>query len=224
MRDILNKRFAYNAAIIPLNVIGSLEQNFKQILDIYVEQRESLYNVRTETYKEIIEMINETYDLSFNDNFQSAVGNYTEAYWMYDFFVCNYIPKLIEFYAIMIDKNIDSLYKSIIAVDDRSDATLFGKKIYAENPQLGIIMNNIDAAIANISVFDFDLQSILTTVYPIEAYSTILNAVHDNNDFFRNHYAAQFNTDLRPVLTTEIRFALHTNYVSSHNVSQNPIM
>lgn len=221
--DQLDRRFQFNPIIAPVNLVESLEQNFKQILDYLPEEQQRIYETRTSVYAEIIEQIAGTYNLEMNPTYESTSGNYIEARILYDFFIGQYMQKAIEFFTNIVSTNAGPIYQ-YLKMDEHKEATAYAKKIYANNVKLGVLVNNMDAVVDTMCGFDYDIDSIFRTVYTTLDYNLITNLIRDRGDFYKRSYVSLFaNPDLRATLITEIRLAIHSKYMAENNISQMPI-
>lgn len=217
-----NQGSHYNPVVPPVNIVSSLEQNFKQIIDAYPEEQQSIWDRRVLIYNEIIEQILNTYELQLSSTYETRSGWYSEAFILYDFFVGNFINHAIDFFSSIIISNADDIYK-YLKLDEHKDATIYAKKIYSNNVKLGILINNIDLVIRTISGFDYSLDDILRITYTKEQYDLISMLVSDKGDFYRKFYLDLFASEMQTTLITEIRLAIHSKYVANNNISQTPI-
>lgn len=212
IHDQIQQKFNFPNIRDANNMMASLEQNFKYILDCYIEQQESIYDVRSKTYFEIIEVIKNDYNLDLQPGFTSTSGNYTEAYWMYDFFVGNYLKDLVLFFTKVILKDMNSQYDAL--PPEVRNASSYSEKTYSADPKFGIIMDNLKTVIDNICNYDFSLYDIISAVYGKEIADVICSTVIDKGDFFKNNYVMVHHTFFGPQIFTDIRLALHAEYVS----------
>lgn len=209
--DAIQKRNT-NISIIPApNIVGSLETNFKTIMEQYNYQdaKDEVMKVRFETYKEIINMICTNCNLSFN--FTDATDLYSTAFYMYDFYVSNFSQYLISFFGGFILKERNSIYDKLNLAEMRKNkdsSTIYGKKSY-KDIKLAIINANIDAVVYDLMSFDIRLPQIIATVIPDRNIANFLmNVASDNGDFFRVMYGGCLNGPLHANLISEIRFML----------------
>ena len=224
MDENLSKRYDISASVIPVNIVNSLEQNFKQIINYYTEQQGEIYQRRTDTYNTIIEKICQAYGIGIRSTYDPA-NIFPLAFWMYDFFVCNYVRYAIYFIASVIERDLDALYASLNLDDMKREAILADKKMYSERPKLGVVMNNLITVIDNICVYDFSIQDIIMTcINNKEAAECMISAIEDHTGFFKVHYGTLFKSEIRGILITEIRMLLHNNYCSRYNIQQIPVV
>lgn len=221
--DKLNQKFNFPSTKESPNMIASMEQNFKHIIDCYVEQQEDIYEVRTKTYFEIMEIIKNAYNLEFQPNFNSLTGNYSEVYWMYDFFVGNFLRDLVSFFTTTILKDLDNQYNAL--PPENRAISIYSAKTYADDNKFGIVIDNLKTVIDNICCYGFTLYDVIQTVYNKEIADVICSAVYDKGDFFKNFYVIVHNSFFGPEIFTDIRLALHAEYMSKHGLNNpfNPL-
>lgn len=212
--DKLAQKFTFPTTQESPNMIGSLEQNFKHIVDTYTEQQGQIYDVRTKTYLEIIEIIKNHYNLDMNPTFESRTGNYTEVYWMYDFFIGNFLRDLVKFFSIVIMHESAALFDALPA--ELRSVSAYSEKTYTDNPKLGVVVDNLAIAINNICCYDFSMYDIISTVYNREIADIICSAVVDKGDFFKNHYVSVHQSFFGARIFTDIQLYIYAEYVSSH--------
>ena len=115
---------------LPPNVVGAWEQNFKAIMDQYgAEGSTKIQEVRQETYREIIDIICESYGLNFTI---SDVDMYSAAYALYDFFVCNFSNHMVDTFSNYIYREKNNLYDAMGLADlkkNKDSGTIYGKKV-----------------------------------------------------------------------------------------------
>lgn len=210
-KNILN----YNPVVPPTNMVNSLEQNFKQLIEAYPEERPNIWERRTIVYKEIVTQIISTYELQLPPDYESRSGWYAEAVILYDFFIGNFLNYAIYFFSDAIILNANDIYK-YLKLDERKDITTYTKKVYANNVKLGVLLNNIDAVISTIAGFDFTLDDIFRIVYGTQpSYDTISSFVSDMGDFYKKFYISLFQSEIQTMLVTEIRLAIHSKYIAN---------
>lgn len=194
--------FAVSAINTPPNVVGAWEQNFKAIIEQYgSEGMTQIQEVRTETYREIIDIICQ----SFNLNFTIAdVDIFSAAYTLYDFFVCHLPSNIIRFFSKYIYKERAGIYDTMALYEmkkNKDSSTIYGKRMY-KDIKLAVINANILKIITNLFGMDFDFASIINTV--IDDKNTakyILSIVSDNGNFFHNIIMKAMNANLAEYVT-----------------------
>lgn len=215
--DKLNQKFNFPSTKESTNMIAAMEQNFKHIIDCYVEQQNDIYDVRTKTYFEIIELIKDAYNLEFQKNFNSTTGNYTEVYWMYDFFIGNFLRDLVSFFTKIILKDIDNQFNALPA--ESKVISAYSAKTYANDHNFGIVIDNLKTVIDNICCYGFTLYDVIQTVYDKNIADIICSTVYDKGDFFKDFYVSVHRSFFGPEIFTDIRLALHAEYMSKHDLA-----
>lgn len=171
----------------PPNVVAAWEQNFKAIMDQYgAEGSVKIQEVRQETYREIIDIVCE----AFNMNFTIAdIDIYSAAYNIYDFFVCKMHEYIISFFAKYIYKERTSIYEGMGLSEmkkNKDSSTLYGKRMY-KDIKIAIINANIVKIMENIcNGMEFDFPTIVSTIIPDRNLCRyIINTVSDKGNIFQ---------------------------------------
>ena len=193
------------------NVVDAWNLNFKQICDYYQSQdmTERISTLRADTFKEIITRICNYHSLNFTIE---EVDLYTAAHYLYQFFVCNFLQYMDQFFANYIVKETNSIYDSMQLenIRKRKDvSTIYSRKIF-ENDKLAIIVANIDIVISYICGMDFSFDYIIKNcgITDVDA-NYILSIVSPQGDFFRDYYTKVIENEfVRPSHLNNIRFAI----------------
>lgn len=219
IENAMRSRFQMNSALRMPNVVASWEQNFKQYLadfDESSEGKQKILAVRDETYREIVQRICAEFHLSFT--IDEDVDWYSTAYYLYDFFVCNFITNMVNFFASYIFREKDGLYDSMGLSDMRKSkdaSTIYGKKVY-KDIKLAVINTNIDAVINFISAADINLPQIFGMVYhQPELVYKMCSTVVAQTDFYKEFYIQLLQSPIRPIILTEIRLSLQNMAVET---------
>ena len=206
----------------PPNVVGAWEQNFKAIMDQYgAEGSTKIQEVRQETYREIIDIICESYGLNFTI---SDVDIYSAAYTLYDFFVCNLPNNIINFFAKYIYKERGAIYDNMGLSEmkkNKDSSTVYGKRMY-KDIKIAVINANITKVFDNIcSAMDFDFPTVIAIMIDDRNLSRyILNIVSDNGDFFGNVMVPIVKSD-RADYITGIRLKIQELAISHDQIIYN---
>ena len=212
LTNAINGKFNPNSIMVSQpNLVSAWEINFKQIQEYYnyPEFIERIKYVRDTTYKEIIRMICRSYNLNFTTQ-DDDIDWYTAATMLYDFFVCNFNRYLIQFFSTYIYRERSTIYEDLNLASVRKSkdsTTTYGKRLY-KDIKLVVINTAIDQVVSAIMANDISLTDIFTTVLPKEQAIYMDSIVSQAGDFFKESYGPSMNSTLRPVLLTEIRFAL----------------
>lgn len=210
IQEKINNRFIPTMVLSSTNpnIIISFEDNFKRCFAMYPEDAENIRSVREETYREVIDIICNNYGITFK--YTEGIEPYTYAYFMYDFFVCNYAKYIASFFAQYIYTNKDALYNALNleAYKKSKDAsTQYGKKVY-EDSKLAVISSNIVLVINAIRTFDITKELIFSTIFGTkEIVELMSSAVNTPYDIFKTlFYSAP--VDYQPILFTNVRLEL----------------
>lgn len=215
-------------ATIP-NVVAAWEQNFKAIIETYgSDSAAEVFNVRNETYREIIDCICKEFGLNFT--IDDSIDLYSASYHLYDLFVCNFMNSLTTFFANFIYKERTMLYDSLGLVDfkkNKDTSTIYGKKNY-KDIKIAIINANIDFVISEICKMEIPFHLIINHVCNNnEVKKFIISIVSSDDEFFTRVYGTILNTDIRSDIITSIRFKLqeiamaHDQIVSIDMIANN---
>jgi hypothetical protein len=219
--NAIASRFNPNAVMRQPNVVAAWEQNFKQYLadfDEMADGKTRIYQVREDTYKEIIGRICKEFNLNFT--IDDTVDLYSAAYYLYDFFVANFNANLVSFFCNYIYKERAEIYDSMDLASlrkNKDSSTIYGKKTY-KDIRLAVINANIDRVISFICGFDVPMYNIFNIVYPQKELVYYLSTIiSDNGDFFKNYYCTILDTSIRPILLTDIRLSIQNIAIERGN-------
>jgi hypothetical protein len=217
IRDNLEKKFNYSTINAP-NIVISFEQNFKQIMSIYQTNLDEINAVRIATYKEIINIICKSYNLQFNDS--DDIDYYSAAMYLYDFLVANFSNYMELFFANYIYKERNAIYDALNLGNmkkNKDSSTLYGKKTY-KDIKLAIINANLEYVIQNICVYDIDLHTVLSNIYPdkniVNYISNIISPIYD---FFKTAYVSVLQSDINAMVLSNIRFKIQNLSIDTNN-------
>lgn len=226
IKDNASKKFDYYQMNIP-NIVAAFEQHFKQLKLIYYspEDIENIEYVRNETYREIIKILCDSYNLEFNTDIDIQ-DLYSSAFYLYDFLISNYKNYVVRFFTNFIIKEKNGLYESLNLSQFRKNkdsSTIYNKKMF-KNPKIAIIASNLEYVIKNICVFDIPFNLILHNVYTDKHIIRFLESiVSSRGDFFKENYVSLLNTTARPILLTDIRLSLQDLFTEDINFNINNI-
>lgn len=201
----------YTSSLIEPNFVSALENNFKLMEQEYPSDVANIRSVREEVYNEIIKILCDKFNLSFNEN-DTSINVYTAAYYLYDFLVCNRNNAMVNFFTAFIINNKESLYRMISNEDvkkNKDASTAYSKRAYADS-KYATISANIQMVIKYISNLDIALLNIFQSVYTDYSLVQFLdNAFADNGNFFKDHYCSIINNiEISPIIIVNIRLAL----------------
>ena len=217
IKDNITQRFRYNQLSIP-NIVGSFESYFKQLFVTYTDADSinQIQTTRLETYKEIISILCSEFQFRFN--YEEVNDLYSAAYYLYSFLVSDFSNNIVSFFGNFIIKERNNIYESLKLNDlkkSKDNSTLYNKKIYKNN-KLAIINANLDYVIDNICVFDITLSDMLNNIYNDKNIVKFLeNTLLPVYDFFKTVYVPVIQSHLKPMLLTDIRLYIQTQYISN---------
>lgn len=208
VEDNINNRFNNYQSVIP-NIISAYEANFKQLLLEYPMGQQEINEVREETYMEIIDMLCNRYNLTYNYEGQHDV--YSSAFTLYQFLVSAFRNNIVAFFANFIYKEKNNLYESLQLAQFRKNKdsnSIYNKKIY-KNPKLAVIVSKIDYVIDSICRFDIDFLTMLKYMTPDKNIIDFINTiVAPNIDFFKQFVVPTIQGVNRSMIVMDIRIAI----------------
>lgn len=202
---------------VPPNVVSAWEQNFKAILERYGSEGTSeVQRVREETYKEIITIICDKFNLNFTI---SDVDYYSAALTLYDFFVCNFTRNITSFFAKYLYKERGAIYDSMDLSEDKKkkdSSTIYGKHMY-KDIKIAVINANLVKILGNVCAsMEFDFQTLINTIMDDKNYARyILSLISDKSNIFNDIMVPLVNMNM-PEYVTGIRFMIQ-EIASAHD-------
>lgn len=201
--------YPISSVSIPTNAVGAWEQNFKAIMDQYgAEGATKIQEVRQETYREIIDIICESFKLNFTI---ADVDLFSAAYTLYNFFICNLRENITNFFAKYIYKERSGIYDSMGLSElkkNKDSSTIYGKRMY-KDIKIAVINANITKVVLNIcDGMDFDFASFITTSLDDKNLSKyIVSIVSSDSGFFTDYISNIIKTHLAEYIT-DIKLAI----------------
>lgn len=191
------------------NIVYSLNQSFKNIESQYSIDK-SYYDKMNETYLSIIQILCGKYNISIN--LTNETDLYTAAFYMYDFLVSNFYNCMIQFFVKFIMNEKNFIYNSMNLNNVRKNkdsSTVYCKKVLSD-PKVAIISANLEDVLNNMIAYDIGLDTIIRTVYTDPVISNYLSTLITSNTglFFKEQYGFFLNSDKRPTIITNIRYAI----------------
>lgn len=217
IQDKLNNKFILTTTNIEEpNIVSSFASNFVYLRNQYPSDTTNIDIVRDETYKEIMNIIARNYEITYV--LDDSIDLFTQVFYMYDFFVCNFSRYMSLFFAKYIYKNRQELY-ACLNLDQfkksKDSSSVYGKKVY-EDPYIGTISANLIYVINNMRQIDVPFQTILELIYGNPNIINIFNTIGIPYDFFKTIYYA-VPTEYQSILITNIRLELQQLAVSDIN-------
>lgn len=214
IKSYINKRFDFNSLINNPNIVMSYEINFKDLMTQYPSDVDNIKQARQETYEEIVSIICQHYKLNYIPNPDNDM--YSVAYWLYDFFVCNYAKNIINFFTGYIYQNKEAIYNNLELYKykkDRDSSTTYIKKVY-NDIIIATIISKIKEVIYYISGFDIEMNTLLSYNYDIDTCNFINSIVIPTNNIFKENFCEVFSI---PTILTDIRLALQQMMKNDNN-------
>lgn len=190
VKDAINNRFRIYSMPSP-NVVAAFEATFKQLTDGFSSNTDEILATRKRVYLNIINVICNYYDLTFNDN--DETDYYSAAYWLYDFLVSNFTNHLKDFYSLFLIRERAPIASALglAQVRKENDTALGYSKQLFKDANLAMIHCNIEYVITQIESFNIDMRTILSYVYQSNNNlpDYISSLVTDSTGrFFKNFY------------------------------------
>lgn len=212
--DSLEMRFRPFDGSMP-NMVDVLERQFLSVLTNAPDYADKIKDVKTETYKEIIMIICNYYNLSFISDFDSIEPSEIHgiAHTLYDIFVARFTEFAIDFFVSYIVNNADSIVSYLKASENANkpkESGLYSPKNFIDQKYI-LIHANINQVIYNMAGYDISLQQLLQYFLDPVSCDRISNIIVDNGDIYKNFYAC-FITDQRysANLLTSIKLKLQS--------------
>lgn len=205
IKDKLNNKFNIYAIENP-NIVYSFELNFNQMKALHPADINNINSVRIESYREIIDVLCEYYNLQFNETVEDQ-DIYSSAFYLYDFLVANFFNYITIFFANYIVKEKNHLYDIINTNIDIKEISYI-KKIYKDN-KIAVISAHLDYIIDYLKGLDISLYDILGYIYSNEILNLMNIIIAPIGDFFKDHYVSLLNNpSMFPIIMTNIRLYL----------------
>lgn len=200
------------------NLVRSLEDNFIIMQQNFPDDKENILKCREETYNEIINYLCSKFNLSFNDN--DEIDLYSAAYYLYDFLVGTYLPKLIKFYSKYILQEKNNLYKAFNLDRFKKTSNInYGKKMFKDNITSTILIQ-ISYIIDQLMAFDFDFETIVNIVSDDDDIARFINSLFYDNGYFYNFYKQDIsNPYIKPNIITNIRLIIQNQSIVDDDIS-----
>lgn len=193
------------------NIVASFEQNFKNLQNTYISDKENIAIVREQTYKNIIDIICKEYNLVFTDT--GNLDYFAIAYYLYDSLVSNFINYITTFFSSYVYKEKNSLY-DMLDMDalkkNKDTSTIYNKKLY-KDLKLAILNANLEVVLNSMMQFDVPFEIVVGSVYfnNKAIVNTILSCVTSSGDFYKDFYCGAFRSEEHsPAIITNIRLAI----------------
>jgi len=206
------------------NMVAVLSRQFKGILDNSPDYKDQVLKVEIETYQEIIQMICNHYNLSFDNTTDDLYGDNlrTLAFILYDIFVARFTDSIIGFYVSYINRNADHIYSYLsndVEAKKARENSNVAQKMYT-NPKFALIHANLNQVIINMSSYDIPFTELLKYLTDYNTAAKISQYIVDNGDIYKYHFASYvMNPDTMSGILTSVKLALQSETISNVNVN-----
>lgn len=176
------------------NMVDVLERQFLSVSANSLDYKQKISEVRVETYKEIIKMICDHYNLQFVGDFDSMNPEMIHgiAHTMYDIFVSRFTDYMINFFVSYIVNNADSIV-NYLKMDETTnkpkDSGLYQAKNFVDEKFI-MIHANVNKVIYNMAAYDIPLQVLLSYFLNQQLAVNLGSLIIDTGDIYKNHYAS----------------------------------
>lgn len=196
----------------PANYPIILEQDFKMALLENPAYRSDIDEARKRTYKQIIDIIASSYNLIVSDEVNEFIPDqmYSLAVTLFDVFVSNFTPRMINFFVQYIIQNKEDINNSIVGAEEikkNKETIAYGKRMYTDS-KLVVIHSVLNDVLTNIASHDIPFPILLNYLVQ-DKYTAewLLSLLQDTNDMYKYYYAIYINNPItRPDLFTAIKF------------------
>ena len=218
--DILDRNLTNRLSYVPkVNIVESLEFDFKKCLDLYPAYSDDIYKTRFHVYSIIIDTICTRNHIQSAD-IQYGSDIYTQAYFLYDLLVSNFTNNVVNFFANYILREKNSLYDLMdqdLLSKNKGFNTIYSKKMFKNGNSKFITLHaNLEYVVDNICAFDIDFDTYASCVYTNSVVSNYLNMITTENS------GELFQTQIVPfvmmnkaIILTYIKLALQSYIKSS---------
>jgi hypothetical protein len=223
--DVLN--FALSVKDIPSiqerpNIVAASELTFKQLYEEYPADRDNIFEVRRETFKEILSKLGYFYKATFADPGEELWYRFTKD--IYYFLACGYVRCLIKFMASHIYANRKELVQIVNPAEakkSKDSATTYYKKRFSNDEDLALIIANIDVVIDVILGQDIELIDILKYIFIDENWAILLANSFQFEVPFYDFYKETMKGLNRPTIVSNIMLQLQSHYSMSNTPVDN---
>lgn len=184
--------------------------------------RDNFNKLKFDTYNEIIGIICKYYNLIIAEDLSTYTLDqiFSLAFMLYDIFITNFTPRMINFFVQYIINNSDDIYNSIQNVDEirkNKETVSYGKKMFTD-PKLVVIHSDLNAVLSNVVAHDISFEKLMHFLTDTHTADYICSILQDAGDIYKYHYASYITNEVtRPDLFTAIKFEMQ------NRVSDKPI-
>lgn len=190
VEDSISYRFRpFNTSMA--NIVDVMNRQFIGIEEKGPDYIDQIKNVKAESFKEIINIICDKYNLSINTDLDTLSENYlfSLAHILYDLLVARFTEYMFNFFVSYILFNSDGIYSYLI-LDENIKKSVKDSTIYKKiaNTKFAIIHANMNKVIYNMTAYGITFNDIVNLSLDKSSAEFILNIISDNGDFYKYFY------------------------------------
>ncbi len=193
------------------NFVIVIEQQLQQTILMNPSYKDQIDETRERTYKDIIRLICKAYNLEIAPEVEEYMADqaYNLAVILFDVFITNFTPRMINFFVRYILNNKTDIYNSIPDKDglkrDR-ELTSYGRKLYTDH-ELIVIHSDLNSVLNGIAAHDIPLPVLLNYLVDKPTADYLSSILIDTGDIYKYHYASYIlDNNTRADLFTAIKF------------------
>ena len=205
-----------------VNLVNALENNFKNTLQDFPEDRQNVLLVREDCYLNILNKLGQSFNFEFRRC--EEMDLYSIAHLAYDFYISNNHAYFIHFMSNFIMREQNMIYKALDldkSKKNKDTTTINNKKLF-KSQQLAVIAANVGQVLRYLSELDFEMEQILNECYN---YNYNLVAAFTNHillkfDPFKQFYKMNVNYNSEPLVANTLALELYRQADANHMTQQ----
>lgn len=207
------------------NAVQAFEANFLLLYDNYPNEQENIDDSREKTYREIIGIICNRFNLQFEEQVYTSL--YTIAYYLYDFFIAKFNSYIIKFYTRFIEQEKFNIYKEFNLEETKKNkdiATNYSKMFFHNDDTIALIVANLPTILSglkNMTVLDDQIYRIIYDNNQ-EIVDLFVSNIVSLNSIFNTFNSILFNEVMYPTIITHIRMAIQQSHLNE--LGGNPLI
>lgn len=191
-----------------------INDRFDSILINSTGYDDTIQEKRAETLTTIIDTILTYYELVRSDDIPDD-QLFTVCYLVYQLFVSEFTPRMINFYTQYIINNMDNFLK-ILNPEDKSVKNTYTKRIY-NNQDYAIIYENMSKIVDILAGLDIPLDQLITYISDENTSNFLCQYIQDTGDVYKNKFAS-FLVDEATSSDIIVKIRLQFVGVTSENI------
>lgn len=199
------------------NAVQAFESNFLLLYDNYPNEKENIDDSREKTYREIIGIICNKFNLQFEEQVYTSL--YTVAFYLYDFFISKFNNYIIKFYTRFIEQEKFSIYKEFNLDNNKKSkdvSTSYSKMFFKNDDVIGLIVANLPIVLSGLKNIDVKDKEIYQIIYDnnqeiIDLFESHIISIDSIFSIFNN---ILFNEIMYPTIITHIRMAIQQSHLT----------